>query len=71
MSGTQKGWHECCIFSGLLADDGAEEAEAADWPAGAPAAHERQPAAAGVRDAADVERAASTWSVSDHRKETL
>lgn len=41
-------WHECCIFSGLFADDGAEEAEAADWPAGAPAAHERQPAAAGV-----------------------
>lgn len=35
-----------CSFS--FSDDGAEEAEAADRPAGTPTAHERQPAAAGV-----------------------
>lgn len=36
------------LFLFLSPDDGAEEAEAADRPAGTPAAHERQPAAAGV-----------------------
>lgn len=30
-------------------DDRAEEAEAADWPAGTPSALERQPSAAGMR----------------------
>lgn len=36
------------VSSFSFSDDGAEEAEAADRLAGTPAAHERQPAAAGV-----------------------
>lgn len=66
-----EGWHDCCIFSGLFADDGAEEAEAADWPAGAPAAHERQPAAAGVETQPTWSARPPLRALSDHRKETL